>query len=147
MLPDLDQLEERYLAQITASDNLDGLDAIRVDALGKKGNISTAMKNLGQLDGDARREAGQALNALKTKIADAIDAKKVELARAALDARLVAEKVDVTLSPRPEAEGRIHPLSRTLEEVTAIFAEMGFSVAEGPDIESDFYNFTALNIP
>ena len=147
MLPDLDQLKERYLAQIAASDNLDGLDAIRVDALGKKGNISTAMKNLGQLDGDARREAGQALNEIKTTISDAIDAKKAELARAALDARLVSEKVDVTLSARPEAEGRIHPLSRTLEEVTAIFAEMGFSVAEGPDIESDFYNFTALNIP
>jgi len=147
MLPDLDQLKERYLAQIAASDNLDGLDAIRVDALGKKGNISTAMKNLGQLDGDARREAGQVLNEIKTTISDAIVAKKAELARAALDARLVSEKVDVTLSARPEAEGRIHPLSRTLEEVTAIFAEMGFSVAEGPDIESDFYNFTALNIP
>jgi len=99
------------------------------------------------LDGDARRETGQALNALKNEIASAIEAKKEELARAALDARLASEQVDVTLSPRPETEGRIHPLSRTLEEVTAIFAEMGFTVAEGPDIESDFYNFTALNIP
>lgn len=147
MLPDLDQLKDTVLASVNEASSLDGLDAIRVDALGKKGSISTAMKSLGQLEGDARREAGQALNTIKTAVADAIDAKKAQLARAALDEKLSAEKVDVSLPPRPDAEGRLHPLSRTLEEVTAIFAEMGFAVAEGPDIESDFYNFTALNIP
>ena len=140
-------LQAEIIERIGAADSLDALDAIRVDALGKKGSISLAMRELGQLEGDARREAGQALNALKDTVSAAIENRKADLARAALDARLAGEKVDVSLSPRPEAQGRIHPLSRTLEEVTAIFAEMGFTVAEGPDIETDFYNFTALNIP
>lgn len=147
MLPDLDQLKNKLINDIEGVSTLDALDAIRVDALGKKGSITTAMKSLGELDGDARREAGQALNGVKTIVADAIESRKEKLSRAALDAKLGAERVDVSLPPRPEAEGRIHPLSRTLEEVTAIFAEMGFTVAEGPDIETDFYNFTALNIP
>ena len=140
-------LQAEIIERIGAADSLDALDAIRVDALGKKGSISLAMRELGQLEGEARREAGQALNALKDTVSAAIENRKADLARAELDARLAGEKVDVSLSPRPEAEGRIHPLSRTLEEVTAIFAEMGFTVAEGPDIETDFYNFTALNIP
>ena len=140
-------LQAEIIERIGAADSLDALDAIRVDALGKKGSISLAMRELGQLEGEARREAGQALNALKDTVSAAIENRKADLARAALNARLAGEKVDVSLSPRPEAEGRIHPLSRTLEEVTAIFAEMGFTVAEGPDIETDFYNFTALNIP
>ena len=140
-------LQAEIIERIGAADSLDALDAIRVDALGKKGSISLAMRELGQLEGDARREAGQALNALKDTVSAAIENRKADLARAALDARLAGEMVDVSLSPRPEAQGRIHPLSRTLEEVTAIFAEMGFTVAEGPDIETDFYNFTALNIP
>ena len=140
-------LQAEIIERIGAADSLDALDAIRVDALGKKGSISLAMRELGQLEGEARREAGQALNALKDTVSAAIENRKTDLARAALDERLAGEKVDISLSPRPEAEGRIHPLSRTLEEVTAIFAEMGFTVAEGPDIETDFYNFTALNIP
>jgi len=140
-------LQAEIIERIGAAESLDALDAIRVDALGKKGSISLAMRELGQLEGEARREAGQALNALKDTVSAAIENRKTDLARAALDERLAGEKVDVSLTPRPEAEGRIHPLSRTLEEVTAIFAEMGFTVAEGPDIETDFYNFTALNIP
>ena len=140
-------LQAEIIERIGAADSLDALDAIRVDVLGKKGSISLAMRELGQLEGDVRREAGQALNALKDTVSAAIENRKADLARAALEARLAGEKVDVSLSPRPEAQGRIHPLSRTLEEVTAIFAEMGFTVAEGPDIETDFYNFTALNIP
>lgn len=140
-------LQTEILKRIEAADSLDAVESIRVESLGKKGSISLAMRELGNLDGDARREAGQALNILKDAVAAALESRKADLGRAALDARLVGEKVDVSLSPRPEAEGRIHPLSRTLEEVTAIFAEMGFTVAEGPDIETDFYNFTALNIP
>ncbi|MGC6485319.1 MAG: phenylalanine--tRNA ligase subunit alpha [Candidatus Puniceispirillales bacterium] len=140
-------LQSEILKRIEAASSLDDLEVIRIDSLGKKGSISLAMRELGQLEGEARREAGQALNQLKDTVAAAIESRKADLARAALDARLADEKVDVSLSPRPEAEGRIHPLSRTLEEVTAIFAEMGFTVAEGPDIETDFYNFTALNIP
>jgi phenylalanyl-tRNA synthetase alpha chain len=147
MLPDPGQLKDKLLKNIKDAETLDALDAVRIDALGKKGSISAAMKDLASLDGDARRETGQALNSLKNVITDAIESKKSALARTALDARLIKEKVDVSLAPRPETGGRIHPLSRALEEILAIFAQMGFSVAEGPDIESDYYNFTALNIP
>jgi phenylalanyl-tRNA synthetase alpha chain len=146
-LPDPSALKDETLGSIRAAQSLDELESIRVQSLGKKGSLSLAMKELGQLDPDARREAGQALNAIKTEVSDAIDQRKADLARDALNQRLATEKVDVSLAPRFEAEGRIHPLSRTLEEITAIFAEMGFTVAEGPDIESDYYNFTALNIP
>ena len=140
-------LQSDTIARIEAADSLDALEAIRVDSLGKKGSVSLAMRSLGQLEGDARREAGQQLNAIKESITTALEARKSTLAEDALNEKLASETVDISLAPRPEAEGRIHPLSRTLEEVTAIFAEMGFTVAEGPDIESDYYNFTALNIP
>jgi len=146
-LPDPSALKDETLGSIRAAQSLDELESIRVQSLGKKGSLSLAMKELGQLEPDARREAGQALNAIKSEVSDAIDQRKADLARDALNQRLATEKVDVSLAPRFEAEGRIHPLSRTLEEITAIFAEMGFTVAEGPDIESDYYNFTALNIP
>jgi phenylalanyl-tRNA synthetase alpha chain len=106
-----------------------------------------AMKSLGQLDGDARRDMGQALNAVKDAVTQALDARRSALAMAELNRRLASETVDVSLTPRPETAGVIHPLSRTLEDILAIFAEMGFVVAEGPDIESDYYNFTALNMP
>ena len=144
---DLQQLEQDATDRILKTNSLEALDAIRVELLGKKGLLSIKMRDLGQLPPEQRREHGQLLNAVKDSIAAAIDAHKKSLGRAALDARLAAEEVDVTLAARPESQGRIHPLSRTLEEVTAIFAEMGFSVAEGPDIETDYYNFTALNIP
>ena len=140
-------LQSDTIARIEAADSLDALEAIRVDSLGKKGSVSLAMRSLGQLEGDARREAGQQLNAIKESITTALEARKSTLAEVALNEKLASETVDISLAPRPEAEGCIHPLSRTLEEVTAIFAEMGFTVAEGPDIESDYYNFTALNIP
>jgi phenylalanyl-tRNA synthetase alpha chain len=140
-------LKSDTIARSEAADSLNALEAIRVDSLGKKGSVSLAMRSLGQLEGDARREAGQQLNAIKESITTALEARKSTLAEAALNEKLASETVDISLAPRPEAEGRIHPLSRTLEEVTAIFAEMGFTVAEGPDIESDYYNFTALNIP
>ncbi|MAI00295.1 MAG: phenylalanine--tRNA ligase subunit alpha [SAR116 cluster bacterium] len=140
-------LKSDTIARIEAADSLNALEAIRVDSLGKKGSVSLAMRSLGQLEGDARREAGQQLNAIKESITTALEARKSTLAEAALNEKLASETVDISLAPRPEAEGCIHPLSRTLEEVTAIFAEMGFTVAEGPDIESDYYNFTALNIP
>jgi phenylalanyl-tRNA synthetase alpha chain len=106
-----------------------------------------AMKSLGQLEGDARRDMGQALNAVKDAVTQALDSRRSALAMAELNRRLASETVDVSLTPRPETAGVIHPLSRTLEDILAIFAEMGFVVAEGPDIESDYYNFTALNMP
>ena len=146
-MQDLDALKSEIIARIDGADTLDALDALRVSELGKKGRVSLMMRELGGMDPDARKAAGQALNLVKDSIAAAIEARQAELSRAALDARLAAEAVDVSLPSRPETEARLHPLSRTIEEVVAIFAEMGFTVAEGPDIESDFYNFTALNIP
>ena len=143
----LDAVSSDILAAIAAADDLDTLDAIRIDALGKKGRVSLMMRDLGGLDAESRKSAGQALNKVKEQISVAIESKQATLADAALNARLKAEAVDVSLPGRPEIEARLHPLSRAIEEVIAIFAEMGFAVAEGPDIESDYYNFTALNIP
>ncbi len=146
-IPAADTLEADLLAAVAAVDTLDALEAVRVSALGKKGRITGQMKRLGGLDPDARREAGQALNAVKDAVAAALEARKAELAQAALAARLEAERVDVSLPIRPRPVGRIHPISQTIDEMIAIFADMGFEVAEGPDIEDDFHNFTALNMP
>ncbi|KAA0683007.1 phenylalanine--tRNA ligase subunit alpha [Roseomonas genomospecies 6] len=143
----LDALKDELLSQVNAAGDLAALEEVRVTALGKKGRITGFMKELGGLSPDERRERGQQLNALKDEIAAAIDSRKAGLARAHLEARLQAERIDVTLPVRPETEGRIHPISQTIDEMVAIFAEMGFSVAEGPDVEDDFHNFTALNFP
>jgi phenylalanyl-tRNA synthetase alpha chain len=142
-----DQLRDAILKDVAAADSVDALEDIRVSVLGKKGRITDMMKGLGQMAPDERKAAGQALNALKDEIADALDTKKTALADADLDRRLMTEKIDVTLPPAPEATGSVHPISQTIDEITEIFGEMGFTVAEGPDIEDDWHNFTALNIP
>lgn len=146
-MSDIDQIEQGALAKIAAADTIAALEDVRVFALGKKGVISERMKALGQMAPDERKAAGAALNVLKDKIASAIDAKKQMLEDAALDARLATEKVDVTLPIAPLPKGRIHPVTQAMEEIIAIFSAMGFDVAEGPDIEDDFHNFTALNFP
>ncbi|MEM7654295.1 MAG: phenylalanine--tRNA ligase subunit alpha [Pseudomonadota bacterium] len=142
-----DALRASLLADIDAAGDLSALDSVRVSALGKKGQITALMKGLGALDPEARKATGQALNVVKDEIAAAIEARKSALERAEMDARLASERIDVSLPVTPEAEGRIHPISQTIDELTAIFADMGFTVAEGPDIEDDFHNFDALNIP
>ncbi len=146
-MENLDQLREELLAEVSGADSLDALEEIRVSTLGRKGRVTELMKGLGGLDPDERRAAGQALNAVKTAVAEAIEARHGGLAASALDAELAADRVDITLPVRPEPEGRLHPISQTFDEIIAIFGEMGFEVAEGPDIEDDFHNFTALNIP
>ncbi len=146
-MENLDQLREELLAEVSGADTLDALEEIRVSTLGRKGRVTELMKGLGGLDPDERRAAGQALNAVKTAVAEAIEARHGGLAASALDAELAADRVDITLPVRPEPEGRLHPISQTFDEIIAIFGEMGFEVAEGPDIEDDFHNFTALNIP
>jgi phenylalanyl-tRNA synthetase alpha chain len=143
----LDLIRSELMDAVGAAGDLGALDAARVAALGKKGRITALMKGLGGLDPAARKAAGQALNVLKDEIAAAVEARKADLADAELEGRLATESVDVSLPVRPEAEGRIHPISQTIDEVVSIFGEMGFTVAEGPDIEDDFHNFTALNIP
>ncbi|MAF47739.1 MAG: phenylalanine--tRNA ligase subunit alpha [Rhodospirillales bacterium] len=146
-MDNLDALKSEISDQVAAAADLDALEQARIAALGKKGRITEMMKGLGQMSPDERKTAGQALNALKSDINAAIEARKSELEGADIDARLAAERIDVTLPARPESTGAVHPISQTVEEVISIFGEMGFSVAEGPDMEEDWYNFTALNIP
>ncbi len=137
----------KLVASIHSASTLDELEDIRITALGKKGTITGLMKSLGSLDPDKRKEAGQLLNAIKEQVASAIDVRKVTMEDAALETQLHRDRVDVTLPIRPESNGSIHPITQTIDELTAIFCEMGFSVADGPHIESDYYNFSALNIP
>jgi phenylalanyl-tRNA synthetase alpha chain len=146
-MEDLDHLKSSLMDEIAAAGDPGALEAVRVRVLGKKGAVTQRMKTLGGLEPEARKAAGQALNALKDALASAIETRKAELAEAALSTRLERETLDVSLPGRPAPVGHIHPISQTLEELVAIFGEMGFSVAEGPDIEDDFHNFTALNIP
>ena len=146
-MQDLEALKAEILASFEAASDVAALDAARVAALGKKGALTERMKGLGGLDPDARKAAGQALNRLKGELTEALDARRAELEGGALDVRLGSEQVDITLPVRPEVQGRIHPISQVLDEMAAIFGDMGFSIVEGPDIEDDFHNFTALNIP
>jgi phenylalanyl-tRNA synthetase alpha chain len=146
-MDDLNALRDELLGAVEAAASVEALETLRVSALGKKGRITTQMKGLGQLPPEERREAGQSLNAVKNDVAAAMGTRKAVLENAELDARLAEESIDVTLPARPQPGGRLHPISQTLDEIVAILGEMGFSIAEGPDIEDDFHNFTALNIP
>jgi phenylalanyl-tRNA synthetase alpha chain len=143
----MDDLKAKYLSQIADAADEAALEAIRVAAVGKKGEVALKMRELGKMTPEERQVAGPALNALKDEINSALGAKKSALADAALDERLRTEWLDVTLPSRPTRQGSLHPISQVQEEITAIFAEMGFSVAEGPRIDTDWYNFDALNIP
>ena len=143
----MDDLKSKYLTLIADAGDENSLEELRVQALGKKGEISLQMRSLGKMTPEERQTAGPALNALKDEINSALVAKKSALQDAALDERLRSEWLDVTLPSRQRPAGTIHPISQVTDEVTAIFADMGFSVAEGPQIESDWYNFDALNIP
>ena len=143
----LETLEQETLAQVAAAADEAALEIVRVNALGKKGVISAQMASLGKMEPDQRKTFGAALNVLKDKVTEAISARKSVLARAALDARLASEHVDITLPARHELRGTVHPVSQVWEEVVQIFGDLGFSVAEGPHIEDDFHNFDALNMP
>src|SRR6266478_4850543 len=148
-MTDLAQLESQILSQIGAASDETALEAVRVAALGKKGSISALLSTLGKMSPDERKTQGAAINLAKDKVSQALAARRDILKSAALDARLASETIDVTLPLRETSaeQGRIHPLSQVFEEVNVIFADMGFSIAEGPDIETDDYNFTKLNFP
>ena len=148
-MSDPSALRDEILAAVAAASDEASLEGVRVGALGKKGSISALLATLGKMSPDERRGAGAAINALKDEAPQALGQRRALLKAAALDARLKAESLDVTLPVRPAGieTGRIHPISQVFDEVTAIFADMGFAVAEGPDIESDDYNFTKLNFP
>ena len=143
----LGDLRNDIMGRIAGAGDLAALDEVRVAAVGKKGSVTELVKQLGGLPPEQRREAGQAFNALKQEVEAALGERRTVLAERALDARLEAERLDVTLPARPRAEGRIHPVRQAAEEIVAIFADMGFAVAEGPDVEDDWHNFEALNIP
>src|SRR6201746_1750825 len=148
-MSDLATLEQTILADIAAASDEAALEAVRVGALGKKGSISALLSTLGKMSPDERKTQGAAINLAKDKVTQALAARRDILKSAALDARLAAETVAVTLPLRdtPAEQGRIHPLSQVMDELTTIFADMGFAIAEGPDIETDDYNFTKLNFP
>jgi phenylalanyl-tRNA synthetase alpha chain len=146
---DINTLEQEILGAVTAASDEAALEAVRVASLGKSGSVSALLKTLGSMTPDERKAQGPLINSLKDRVTTAIAERKTSLADAALDARLKSETVDVTLPLRdpPTDAGRVHPISQVIDELTAIFADMGFAVAEGPDIETDDYNFTKLNFP
>ncbi len=147
MTDDLAALRAETDAALAGAADLRALDAVRVAVLGKSGRLTALLKELGRLGPEERRERGATLNRLKTELEQAIETRRAVLAAAELEARLAAERIDVTLPPRPAPAGLIHPITRTMEEMAAIFGAMGFSVGEGFDIQTDWYNFGALNIP
>ena len=141
------QLKNEILQKINSSSELNDLDDVRIQFLGKKGSLTLLMKQLGSYEPEKRKEIGQKLNEIQKDVLEAIENKKLVLRKNHLNQKLENESVDISLPIRPENQGRIHPLTKTMDEVVSIFAQMGFAVADGPDIESDYYNFTALNIP
>jgi len=146
-MTDIAALQSEILSQIAASADETALEAVRVATLGKKGSVSALLATMGKLSPDERKVQGPLFNGLRDTVTNAIAARKTALADSALDARLAGETLDVTLPPRGENSGTVHPISQVLEEITAIFADLGFAVAEGPDVEFDDYNFTRLNVP
>ena len=150
-MTDTQALEQELMAEIAKAGDLDAVEQLRVSALGRNGRVTALMKTLGTLPAEERKNAGAAFNQLKDRVGEALTRRKSELESVGLSARLAAEKLDLTLPVRPGGfdaqDGRIHPVSQVMEEIAQIFADMGFTVAEGPDIEDDFHNFTALNIP
>ena len=146
-MQDLDALQTELMDAVGKAANSEELETLRVEALGKKGRVTQLMKGLSGMAPEHRKSAGQALNIIKNEIGIAIEERKAALANSELETRLLDERIDVTLPARPKEAGRIHPISQTIDEVVAILGEMGLRVAEGPNIEDDWHNFTALNIP
>lgn len=146
-MEDIESLKTQILNNIKTVDDIKSLEDIRISAMGKKGLITEQMKGLGALPLEQKIEMGKKLNVIKTEIENALASQKLVLEEKALNEKLRQETLDITLPARPEIQGRIHPVSKIYEEVVAIFGQMGFEVAEGPDIEDQFHNFNALNMP
>jgi phenylalanyl-tRNA synthetase alpha chain len=146
-MENLEALTRQALAAVTEAQDVAALDQVRVQFLGKKGEITSLMKNLGNVAPEDRPKIGAVINEAKDQVQNALNARKDELENSALNARLASEKVDVTLPGRAVQEGGLHPVTRTLERIETIFRNAGYQVAEGPEVEDDFHNFEALNIP
>ena len=143
----IEQLKQTTLKQIDKAPDIKSLDDIKVAVMGKKGTLTDEMKKLALLSVEEKKQMGQMLNVVKSEIEKALETKKQDLYTKELNEKLAKETIDVTLPVREENIGRIHPVSKIYEEVVAIFGEMGFEVADGPDIEDQFHNFNALNTP
>ncbi|MGD8630564.1 MAG: phenylalanine--tRNA ligase subunit alpha [Gammaproteobacteria bacterium] len=143
----LEELEKQALDEVAAAADTAALDAVRVSYLGKKGQLTQQLKQLGALPAAERPAAGQAINRIKVQVQQALEARRDALQAAQLDARLASERVDVTLPGRGQPQGGLHPVTITMRRIEALFRPLGFSVAEGPEIEDDHHNFEALNIP
>lgn len=140
-------LQHDALQEIAQAESLDLLESLRVGYLGKKGKLTGLLKTLGSLPAEERKSFGQQVNEAKQAVQTALESRKSLLEAKALEEKLAREWVDISLPPRPESKGSLHPIPQVIEEICDIFAEMGFAIAEGPDIEDDFHNFTALNFP
>ena len=146
-MSDIETLQTELIAAIDSADTLEALEVVRVSALGKQGSVSALLKTMGGMSPEERQSQGPIINGLRERITSALATKKVELETAELNRRLATERIDMTL-PAPDApRGTIHPVSQVMDELAEIFADMGFALAEGPEIEDDWHNFTALNIP
>jgi phenylalanyl-tRNA synthetase alpha chain len=146
-MTEIDDLKTHLLTAIEAAAGLDALDAVRVDALGKQGRVTALLKSMGGLSPEERQTQGPAIHGLREAVTDAIASRKAALEAAALEAKLAAERIDMTLPADVPLAGTIHPVSQVMDELAEIFADLGFAVATGPEIEDDWHNFTALNIP
>jgi phenylalanyl-tRNA synthetase alpha chain len=146
-MSDIEALGRQALADIEAAASPDALEHLRVALLGKQGSITAQLKSLGALPSDQRKAAGEAINRVRDELGEALSARKTALESAALDARLATETIDVTLPGRNAARGGLHPLTRTLERIAGIFGQLGYELADGPEIEDDWHNFEALNFP
>ena len=144
---DLQALTAKAQSEIEAADNLDALDQIRVSYLGKKGELTSLLKTLGTLPAEERKSAGQDINRAKQEVQQSIEARKASLQAAALEAKLASERIDVTLPGRGQSSGGLHPVTRTMQRIEELFSQLGFAVEQGPEIEDDYHNFEALNIP
>ena len=146
-MTDIASLQTQILAAVAAATTIDAVEAVRIDALGKQGSVSALLKTLGQMSPEERQVQGPVINGLREAVSQAIASKKAELETAALNARLATERLDMTLPAPDYPQGSIHPVSQVMDELAEIFADMGFAVAEGPEIEDEWHNFTALNMP
>ncbi|WP_237058466.1 phenylalanine--tRNA ligase subunit alpha [Microbulbifer sediminum] len=146
-MQDLQSLTEQALDAVAKAEDLAGLDQVRVDYLGKKGQLTALLKGLGKLSAEERPAAGARINEAKQQVQEQINARRIALEEAAINAKLAAETIDVTLPGRGEAPGNAHPVTRTLRRIEKLFVRLGFAVEEGPEIEDDYHNFEALNIP
>jgi len=146
-MENLDVLVSQALEAVSHADDVNALEQLRVHYLGKKGELTQVMKTLGNLSAEERPQAGALINAAKDQVQDALNSRKATLEQAALSAKLAAEKIDVTLPGRGQTSGGLHPVTRTLERVEQFFTRIGYGIAEGPEVENDYHNFEALNIP